>query len=235
MEKVLNSADFPGGKEEPFWTLDPIDGTKGYIRGGQYAVALAYLEEGRPQYGVLGCPNLGGINGHDQSPAQGMIFSAGTNEPPQLCSLEEAATEEPRWSSVPTPPKSVSFSDARMCESFESGHADHELHQEICRQLGIAQSGVRMDSQCKYAALARGEAHIYLRLPSRPGYVEKIWDHAAGWVLVTEAGGTVTDAEGNPLDFSQGYRLENNRGVIASCGVDHAKLIEAVRTAMSSS
>jgi 3'(2'), 5'-bisphosphate nucleotidase len=63
--------------------------------------------------------------------------------------------------------------------------------------------------------------------------VEKIWDHAAGWMLVTASGGTVTDAEGNPLDFAQGYRLEKNRGVVASRGVDHDRLIQAVQETLS--
>ena len=44
------------------WCLDPIDGTKGFLRGkkdgGQYCVALALLEQGVPTIGVLGCPNL---------------------------------------------------------------------------------------------------------------------------------------------------------------------------------
>ena len=41
-----------------FWTLDPIDGTKGFLRGDQYAIALALVENGQVQIGVLGCPNL---------------------------------------------------------------------------------------------------------------------------------------------------------------------------------
>jgi 3'(2'), 5'-bisphosphate nucleotidase len=41
-----------------FWTLDPIDGTKGFLRGGQYAVCLALLVDARVELGVIGCPNL---------------------------------------------------------------------------------------------------------------------------------------------------------------------------------
>ena len=52
--------DFGKNKEKPekFWTLDPIDGTKGFIRGQQYAISLAYVEEKEIQLGILGCPNL---------------------------------------------------------------------------------------------------------------------------------------------------------------------------------
>jgi 3'(2'), 5'-bisphosphate nucleotidase len=37
-----------------FWTLDPIDGTKGFLRGEQYVVALALVVDGQVQIGVLG-------------------------------------------------------------------------------------------------------------------------------------------------------------------------------------
>mmetsp|Transcript_9497 Transcript_9497/g.14145 ORF Transcript_9497/g.14145 Transcript_9497/m.14145 type:complete len:95 (-) Transcript_9497:259-543(-) len=75
-----------------------------------------------------------------------------------------------------------------------------------------------MDSQAKYAVLARAGAEIYLRLP-KPGYVEWIWDHAAGNVVITEAGGQMTDVDGNDIDFSLGAKLSPNvRGILGSNG-----------------
>src|ERR1700722_20364453 len=41
-----------------FWTLDPIDGTKGFLRQEQYAVSLALIIDGRIEIALLGCPNL---------------------------------------------------------------------------------------------------------------------------------------------------------------------------------
>ena len=52
----------------------------------------------------------------------------------------------------------------------------------------------------KYAVVASGNAEIYLRLPSGRRYVENIWDHAAGALLVEEAGGRVTDIDGRDLE-----------------------------------
>ena len=75
-----------------------------------------------------------------------------------------------------------------------------------------------MDSQAKYAVVARGEADIYLRLPTRADYREKIWDHAAGHLIVAEAGGVVTDIAGRPLEFHHGRELTANRGVIVTNG-----------------
>jgi len=58
--------------------------------------------------------------------------------------------------------------------------------------------------------------------------VEKIWDHAAGWRVIVEAGGTVTDVYGKPLDFSLGRGLSSNKGVIVTNGQLHAPVLEAV-------
>jgi len=44
--------------EARFFTLDPVDGTKGFLRGGQYAIALALIEDGTPVLAALGCPHL---------------------------------------------------------------------------------------------------------------------------------------------------------------------------------
>lgn len=86
-----------------------------------------------------------------------------------------------------------------------------------------------MDSQAKYCSISRGDGDIYLRLPTSKTYVEKIWDHASGSLLVTEAGGKVTDIHGNPLDFSIGRTLEKNKGVVAANTSIFDKVLQAVQ------
>src|SRR5690606_16657165 len=120
-----------------------------------------------------------------------------------------------------------SLADARVCESVEAGHSDHDQSARIVDRLGIAAEPYRIDSQCKYAAVARGDASIYLRLPTRADYREKIWDHAAGMFVVQQAGGRVTDVTGAPLDFAHGRRLEQNRGVVATDGAFHDEIVDA--------
>jgi 3'(2'), 5'-bisphosphate nucleotidase len=110
---------------------------------------------------------------------------------------------------------------ARFCESVESGHSSHGDAAELAKRLGITATPVRMDSQAKYAVVARGEADIYLRLPTRGDYREKIWDHAGGVLIVTEAGGRVSDVDGKPLEFHHGAELLANRGVIVTNGPLH--------------
>jgi 3'(2'), 5'-bisphosphate nucleotidase len=67
------------------------------------------------------------------------------------------------------------LSRATFCESVEAGHSSHGQQSQIAKLLGINTDSVRMDSQAKYATLARGDAEIYLRLPVSMAYEEKIW------------------------------------------------------------
>ena len=52
-------------------------------------------------------------------------------------------------------------------------------------------------------------------------------------IIVEEAGGRVTDMFGKPLDFSRGRTLDNNRGIVATNGLLHEKMLEAVRSVTS--
>ena len=113
-----------------------------------------------------------------------------------------------------------SLLSGRHCQGVESSHSAHGDAQRVADHLGIGSRRIKIDSQAKYTVVARGDAEIYLRLPTRKDYVERIWDHAAGALLVTEAGGKVTDCRGNELDFSCGQGLENNYGIVATNGRD---------------
>jgi 3'(2'), 5'-bisphosphate nucleotidase len=86
-----------------------------------------------------------------------------------------------------------------------------------------------MDSQAKYAVVGRGEAEIYLRLPTSADYREKIWDHAGGVLVVEEAGGRATDVDGRPLDFTRGTELSANRGVVVTNGSLHDAVLGSLR------
>ena len=71
-------------------------------------------------------------------------------------------------------------------------------------------------------------AELYARLP-KPGYLEWIWDHAAGYVVITEAGGRMTDTNGDEIDFSLGAKMSDKvKGVLGSNGgIFHAALVNA--------
>ena len=194
------------GFSDRFWTLDPIDGTKGFLRKGHFAVALALIVDGEVAVGGLACPKLDGgtlvaVRGHGAAQGNGSIGVSTIDR----------------------------LSDARFCESMESGHSAHGDAQRVADYLGITTESRRLDSQAKYAVVARGEAEIYMRLPTRKGYVERIWDHAAGSLILSEAGGSVTDCRGRKLDFTCGKGLARNRGIIATNGQLHDQVINALK------
>jgi len=224
-ERVLGWIDLGGAdaRAPRYWTLDPIDGTKGFLRGEQYAVALGLIEDGEVVLGVLGCPNLRLDGG------TGALFSAIAGERAEMRPLWEA--DAPAQAIAVGNPTGTA--EARLCESVESAHSDQSESARVATILGIRTEPYRIDSQCKYAAVARDDASIYLRLPTRADYREKIWDHAAGMVIVESAGGRVTDMDGRRLDFRHGRTLDANSGVIATCGTIHDEVVAAVRQARS--
>ena len=207
---AIDRGGYAGGKTGRFWTLDPIDGTKGFLRGEQYAIALALIDSGEVVLGVLGCPNLPVDPNSDDCEIGCLLFAQkgkGAWQAP-LSEIEQASSVKV---DEVTDPSLASF-----CESVESGHTAQGRSAQITQALETKAAPFRMDSQCKYAAVSRGQASVYLRLPTRPGYEEKIWDHAAGYLILQEAGGRIADTFGKPLDFSIGRTLRDNKGIVAA-------------------
>jgi 3'(2'), 5'-bisphosphate nucleotidase len=210
---------------ERYWTLDPIDGTKGFLRGGQYAVALALVIDGDVKIGVLGCPNL--VNGYQpEIGGIGSLLIAARGQGTWVTPIDHQGAFHPVTVSSASDP-----AGARLLRSFESGHTNVNQIDVFANTLGVQAQPVRMDSQAKYAILAAGHGELYLRLlsPSRPDYREKIWDQAAGSIVIEEAGGKVTDLDGKPLDFTQGRTLAKNRGIFGSNGLLHLAGLKALK------
>lgn len=228
-ESLVSSIDIGRGDthHSGYWTLDPVDGTKGFLRNQQYAVALAYIERGVPTVGALGCPNLP------------MDFNASMDVPdPKGCiylALRGDGVSEVPANDPSAHPRRITRLDhakgepIRVCASVESGHSNVDDTDRILAHIGESSSPIRLDSQAKYAVVARGQSDAYLRLPTKKGYVERIWDHAAGALVAVEAGCFVTDIHGNPLDFSHGRGLEKNKGVVCAPPRVHGLMIGAIR------
>lgn len=217
-DMLYKGIDFGNGEvSNKFFTLDPIDGTKGFLRGDQYAIALALVEDFEVKLGILGCPNLNRENG-------GTIYFAirgkGAFKLINDKKIEIGVSD------------TKSFSDMRFVQSFEKSHSDSDLQYIIAKELGIKAEPVKVDSQVKYGLLAEGKAEIYLRIPNpkTPNYREKIWDHAAGSVIVEEAGGVVSDILGNKLDFSKGSKLDNNKGILSSIPFAYDEVLKVIKS-----
>jgi 3'(2'), 5'-bisphosphate nucleotidase len=214
------------GLAEPsdrFWTLDPIDGTKGLLRGGQYVVALALIVDGRVEVGAIGCPRLSLFGG-----AEGGVAVAARGRGSWWMGLDDDELTPLRTSSV------SDSAGARVATSVEESHSDRGQMDGLRAALGTRADAILMDSQAKHVIVAAGDADVMVRFP-RSGYREAIWDQAAGAILIEEAGGRITDRAGRPFDFSTGRRLERNDGVVASNRRLHDALLDIIGSLGSSS
>ena len=135
MEQVagwIGAAGSGGGSR--FWTLDPIDGTKGFIHGRQYVTALALVVDGRVQMSAIGCPRLSVVPGHRSANIAGTSAQGG---------IALAVRGRGAWWS---PDGDETFyglavsicrdrSHARVIQSFEARHGDPERFRRVLRAL----------------------------------------------------------------------------------------------------
>lgn len=208
-EQVTAWIDLGQGKVgKRFWTLDPIDGTKGFLRGDQYAIAIALIESGEVKLGVLACPAV----------EEGCLFVAIRGQGARRISLKTGESQ----------PIHVSLGNC-LAESVEPSHGDPDRQRSIAQAVGIT-SRMQMDSQAKYGAIASGHAALYLRLPwaQNPNYRENVWDHAAGAIIVEEAGGYISDMNGKPINFAIAAQLIENHGIVASNRAIHKAVLKAI-------
>jgi len=203
------------------------------MRKQQYCIALGLLKDGEAIMGVLGCPNLpltlenvtkfesrseltGGSIFHAIR-GQGTYMQVDTDTDVNKARRVYASRE-------PDPMMGV------FMESVETAHSSHNISANVATILGVKATPIRMDSQVKYGVLARGDATIIMRFP-KGNYIENIWDHVAGSVVIEEAGGRVTDGTGRKLNFSLGRKMDNQRGIVVTNGSLHEAVIEAVTEA----
>jgi 3'(2'), 5'-bisphosphate nucleotidase len=181
---VLEAIDSPdassptdgAAESQGFWALDPIDGTKGYLRGQQYAVCLAYIEFGTPVVAVMGCPNLprdfsAPLDGRD--PVGTMYFAIrGDGLFETGCAGDRRDGRPVRISRLEHDPEEP----ITICEAVEVSRRDSQGAAAIVSHLGAGAAVLRLDSQCKYAVVARGQADAFIRLPGSGEKGDWIWD-----------------------------------------------------------
>ncbi|PON70989.1 3(2),5 -bisphosphate nucleotidase HAL [Parasponia andersonii] len=255
--EAISRCNSNGGPTGRFWALDPVDGTLGFVRGDQYAIALALIEDGEVVLGVLGCPNypmrkewLGYHHRYhrivskltpptSESWDKGCVIYARRGSGKAWMQPLLHVNKKLVWPNSARPVRVSSIDNPSMatfCEPVEKANSSHSFTAGLAHSVGMRKQPLRVYSMVKYAAIARGDAEVFMKF-ARAGYKEKIWDHAAGVVVIQEAGGMVTDARGRPLDFSKGTYLEGlDRGIIASAGATlHDKIITAVDASWDSS
>jgi 3'(2'), 5'-bisphosphate nucleotidase len=230
------------------WTMDPVDGTMTYMQGQQYAVALALLEGGQEQIGVVACPNLlikDNIISEDAVDRDGYGYRfvalrghgsfmrkiSGAHdkfEPLENC-LDGGKDAVKRLQlQRSTPPSKIRFVD------WDHAVVDRDKSRAVASLVG----GTWLDSaiwaaQMRYIAVASGCTDVLMRFFADRNRKSQIYDHAGGHLVVTEAGGKVTDLGGKDIDFTVGRRLVANYGFIAAEPEIHAKVLDAVKAQLA--
>ena len=214
------------GKVNPYgkrvWVIDPLDGTKGFIYNRQFSVAIALIENNKIKLGVLACPRINKLNSKKYNDKEGYIFFAEQGKGAFVISINNTVIN-----SIDIKNK-IKNGDILYTESFDSSHINKQIHDQVAKILCIKKPSLKVDSQVKYALVATGDVSFYLRFPRLRDYQEYVWDHAAGQLIVEEAGGTVTDVLGNEIYYEKSNRLSKNFGIVASHGWIHDDIVKII-------
>jgi len=202
------------------WAIDPLDGTKGYIADRQYSVAIALIENQKVIVGVLACPKMYKLISKKYNDRKGYVFFAEKGKGAFVKALSSKLIKKIKVNSK------NKFAKILYAESFDNSHINISTHHKFSNILNINRPPLKVDGQIKYSLVAAGDISFYLRFPQPLNYKEYIWDHAAGQLIVEEAGGTVTDVLGNDFCYEKSIKLLKNTGIIASNGLIHEKLVK---------
>ncbi|KAF2117510.1 hypothetical protein BDV96DRAFT_643883 [Lophiotrema nucula] len=232
-------------REGRVWVLDPVDGTATFMKGQQYAVALCLVLDGEQQVGVIGCPNLHvdfdsefvGMKIHEDlvdEAEYGVVLSAVQGQGTYIRAMEPKGLGEPRPISHTQGYTSRDLSTLNFVESAVGATSlSQEEHRLVAESLGATPwPGTTIWSQqMKYVSLVLGASDVHLRIPKTKDRFTMVWDHAGGHLLFTEAGGTIKDFDGKPIDFGQGRYLkgDTNYGMVCAAPWCFDTVMKAVK------
>ncbi|KAB2082082.1 hypothetical protein ES319_A05G174500v1 [Gossypium barbadense] len=248
-----------GTKPATYWILDPIDGTRGFVKGSQalYVVGLSLVVEGEIVLGVMGCPNwvvdatyksiTHAQSYRNSSPGLGIIMVAhvgcGTWKKRLKNMLHSSTKISSDWTRCFVDGFCL-VSDARFCipesQTWESLPLsvlykariddDNVGDKEICLLSAFC------GSLCKYLMVASGRASVFI-LRVRSEKLIKVWDHAVGMICVHEAGGKVTDWKGRELDLAadkvERRIIYPEGGILVTNGKIHNEILEMISSISS--
>ncbi|KAF1815005.1 carbohydrate phosphatase [Eremomyces bilateralis CBS 781.70] len=225
------------------WVMDPIDGTEAFLRGEQYAVALALLVDGVQKVAVLGCPNLVLDDGRF---SETVTDRAGYGY--RLFAVQGRGAFMRKISDRSDPVKAVNLADPEADASVKRlrlnqnlpvrprfvDWEDKSMDVVRCRAVAKELDGTWVHTsayaaQLKYVVIATGCADILTRYFKSRDRKSFIYDHAGGILVAEEAGAVVTDLDGKKIDFTTGRRLSANYGFAVAVPLLHAKAIRALK------
>jgi 3'-phosphoadenosine 5'-phosphosulfate (PAPS) 3'-phosphatase len=188
---------------ERVWVLDPIDGTKGFLGGRYFALALACFVAGVPRFALMAVP--GGNPEHPLGIDRSIAFAiAGGGA--WISPVVEG--REPEWRSLAAPQPARS-GPLRVAVSLAHGGP---LAARLRATSGV--EVVELDSQAKYLAVAAGDIDAYLRAARDDGRSDLLWDHLPGGLVAREAGCAVRHFDGSPVVYEPREAIAFRGGVV---------------------
>ncbi len=189
------------------WMVDPLDGTNGFIDGnGDFAVQIGLAEDGQCVLGIV------------YQPLPGVLYSAVRGEGTWI--------ERPQFG-----PARAAVSQTRalpeMRLAASRSHRSPRMNM-VVQSFGFKEEVQRGSVGIKIGLLIEQQCDVYIHLSPRT----KQWDTCAPEVILTEAGGRITDLFGYPLNYNV-PDVQNRNGLVASNGVAHDQIIETLAPLLS--
>jgi 3'(2'),5'-bisphosphate nucleotidase len=163
---------------EVFFCVDPLDGTRGFAKGGdEFTVNIALIEHGAPVMGVVFAPASGELYAGEGRSARRAKYDPVSHAILEAPAAIQTASSSPRW---------------RIVASDFSGR--NERTDAFVKALnGVT---THASSSIKFCRVAEGAADLYPRF----GDVSE-WDVAAAHAVLLAAGGDIMSLEGKPLHY----------------------------------
>ena len=187
------------------WMVDPMDGTKQFIdRVDEFSVMIGLAIEGVPQLGVV------------FNPVKGKMYYGA----PGIGAFVEEQWSTKRLHVAPTSDPS------QMAVALSRSHHSPKVD-KICSRLGVTGKIRHGSVGLKFGLLAEGLAHLYIHLGDRTNQ----WDSCGPEAILRAAGGVITDTRGELLTYND-RDVQNRHGIVASNGLIHEKILEAIRLSL---
>ena len=186
------------------WTVDPIDGTKGFQKGLSYAIGVGFMKKSDPKICAIAVPNYKkfGNTSFFAEKDKGSKFATNISEFKPIKVSHQSQLKQ-----------------AKLCHSL---HYDEPWVMDFAKRAEIT-NFIQIDSMTKFCMIADGTADLYVKPMNKSRSFA--WDFLPGILLVQEAGGTVSDLRGNKIEFNNDKCIVSTPGLIASNSIIHNDII----------
>ncbi len=175
-EEAFADAATPPAPADTFWLVDPLDGTKEFVRhNGNFTVNIALIQGHRPVLGVVHAP-VAGATYWTPEPGHAMLDDGDGRR---------------RAIAARTPPAEGLTVVGSRAHGKGARFEDYLTRHRVARRVTVG-------SSIKFCLLARGDADLYPRVGTTMQ-----WDTAAGHALLLAAGGRVETVDGEPLAYGK--------------------------------